>query len=165
MTKKLHPAEQYVEQVLSGVIPACQWVKLACERYLSDKANALQMGWKFDPRSAQRSINFFERVLKHYQGEWAGKSFKLLPWQQFVIWNLDGWKNADGTRRFTQVSVFDPVKTEKQNWQPGAVCMQWATTANALPKFTVPQPTKTRLRSHLRELSTCLHSRTAYLKN
>ena len=119
MTKKLHPAEQYVEQVLSGVIPACKWVKLACERYLSDKANALQMGWKFDPRSAQRSINFFERVLKHYQGEWAGKSFKLLPWQQFVICNLDGWKNADGTRRFTQVSVFVPRKNGKTELAAG----------------------------------------------
>lgn len=117
--KKLHPAEQYVEDVLSGKIPACKWVKLACKRYLDDKANALEKGWKFDTRAAQRSINFFERILKHYQGEWAGKPFLLLPWQQFIIWNLDGWYNADGSRRFTQVSIFVPRKNGKTELAAG----------------------------------------------
>ncbi|MGM9738918.1 MAG: terminase large subunit domain-containing protein [Candidatus Cryptobacteroides sp.] len=34
------------------------------------------------------------------KGEWAGQRFRLEPWQQFIIWNIFGWKNADDTRRF-----------------------------------------------------------------
>jgi phage terminase large subunit-like protein len=117
--KKLHPAEQYVEDVLSGKMPACKWVKLACERYKHDRAAMLTHGWKFDERSAQRSINFYERILKHYQDEWAGKPFLLLPWQQFIIWNLDGWYNADGSRRFSQVSIFVPRKNGKTELASG----------------------------------------------
>ena len=46
-----------------------------------------------------RAIHFIEK-LKHTKGEWAGQRFRLEPWQQFVLWNIFGWKNADGTRRF-----------------------------------------------------------------
>lgn len=116
---KIHPAEQYVEDVLSEKIPACRWVKLACQRYLDDKDRMLDKGWRFDARGAQRTINFFEKVLRHYQDEWAGKPFKLLPWQQFVLWNLDGWRNADGTRRITQVSIFIPRKNGKTELASG----------------------------------------------
>ena len=31
-------ARHYAEQVLAGEIPACRWVKLACERQLNDLA-------------------------------------------------------------------------------------------------------------------------------
>lgn len=117
--KKNYPAEKYANDVISGKIPACKYVKLACKRYFDDLNNMLQQGWIFDRKSAQRSINFFERILKHYQDEWAGKPFILLPWQKFVLWNLDGFKKADGTRRFTQVSIFIPRKNGKTELAAG----------------------------------------------
>ena len=96
---KLHPAEIYAQQVLSGEVLVCEFVLLAIKRYYRDLDEALDRGWHFDRKSAQRAINFIQK-LKHTKGEWAGQRFRLEPWQQFVLWNIFGWKNADGTRRF-----------------------------------------------------------------
>ncbi len=89
----------YAQQVRSREILTCELVQLAVERYFRDLDNALDKGWYFDRKAAQRAISFIEK-LKHTKGEWAGQRFKLEPWQQFTLWNIFGWKNADGTRRF-----------------------------------------------------------------
>ncbi len=96
---KLHPAEQYAEDVRAGKMLACEYVRLAVERYYADLDNALDMGWHFDRKAAGRAIKFIES-LKHTKGEWAGQKFLLEPWQQFAVWNIFGWKLADSTRRF-----------------------------------------------------------------
>lgn len=90
--------EQYIQDVLDGTIPACKWVKLACQRHVRDLEEL--DGFYFDPGAAQLVINFFG-LLKHSKGEWAGTPIRLEPWQQFIVWVLFGWKRADdGTRRF-----------------------------------------------------------------
>lgn len=100
MTKtKLSIAEQYAQDVAEQKVLTGEFVQLAVKRYYADMNNALDRGWYFDRKAAQRAIGFIER-LKHTKGEWAGQRFKLEPWQQFVLWNIFGWKNADGTRRF-----------------------------------------------------------------
>lgn len=96
---KKYPAELYAEQVRSGEILVCEYVRLAVERYYADLDRALDMERYFDKKAAMRAIHFIEK-LKHTKGEWAGQRFRLEPWQQFVLWNIFGWKNADGTRRF-----------------------------------------------------------------
>lgn len=96
---KKNPAELYAGQVRSGEILVCEYVRLAVERYYADLDRALDMGRYFDKKAAMRAIHFIEK-LKHTKGEWAGQRFRLEPWQQFVLWNIFGWKNADGTRRF-----------------------------------------------------------------
>ena len=96
---KKYPAELYAEQVRSGEILVCEYVRLAVERYYADLDRALDMGRYFDKKAAMRAIRFIEK-LKHTKGEWAGQRFRLESWQQFVLWNIFGWKNADGTRRF-----------------------------------------------------------------
>lgn len=96
---KKYPAELYAEQVRGGAVLVCEYVQLAVKRYYRDLDNALDRGWYFDKKFAMRAINFIER-LKHTKGEWAGQRFRLEPWQQFVLWNIFGWRNADGTRRF-----------------------------------------------------------------
>ena len=101
---KLHPAETYAQQVRTGNILTCEFVQLAVDRYYRDMDNALDKGWYFDRKAAQRAISFIER-LKHTKGQWAGLRFKLEPWQQFIIWNIFGWKMADGTRRFRYAYV------------------------------------------------------------
>ena len=104
MNKKLHTAEVYAEQILNGEILTCELVQLAVKRYFSDIDNVLERGWYFDRKAAARAIKFIES-LKHTKGEWAGQRFKLEPWQQFVVWNIFGWKLADGTRRFRYVYI------------------------------------------------------------
>lgn len=101
--KSTYPSEQivarYIDDVLSGAIPASAWVKKACRRHLDDLANGSSRGLRFDKTDAQFAIDFFA-ILKHSKGQWAGRPFVLEPWQQFIVWNLFGWKRADGTRRF-----------------------------------------------------------------
>jgi phage terminase large subunit-like protein len=58
------------------------------------------MGLDFDVKTASRVIRFFS-LLKHSKGEWAGQVFRLEPWQEFILWNLFGWKwKVSGLRRF-----------------------------------------------------------------
>ena len=105
MTKtKIHPAEQYAQQVLAGEVMVCEFVTLAVKRYYNDLKNALDKGWYFDRKAAIRAIGFIEK-LKHTKGKWAGQRFKLESWQQFILWNIFGWMKADGTRRFRYVYV------------------------------------------------------------
>ncbi len=105
MTKtKLHPAEQYAQQVLDGDVLVCEYVTLAVKRYYNDLDNALDKGWYFDRKAAIRAIGFIEK-LKHTKGKWAGQRFKLESWQQFILWNIFGWMKADGTRRFRYAYV------------------------------------------------------------
>uniref|UniRef100_UPI004056C280 terminase large subunit domain-containing protein n=1 Tax=Alistipes sp. TaxID=1872444 RepID=UPI004056C280 len=96
---KIHTAEEYAQQVMSGEVLVCEYVRLAVERYYNDLDVALDRGWHFDRKAGARAINFIQK-LKHTKGVWAGQRFKLEPWQQFIIWNIFGWMNADGTRRF-----------------------------------------------------------------
>ena len=101
--RKTQPAERvvsrYIDQVLSGKIPAASWVKKACQRHIDDLRTASARGLYFDPDAAQFVIDFFS-ILKHSKGRWAGQQFKLEPWQQFILCVLFGWMRQDGARRF-----------------------------------------------------------------
>jgi phage terminase large subunit-like protein len=92
-------AMRYVEDVLAGRRRECRWVRLACERHVNDLRTGHERGLWFDERAARTVIAFFG-LLRHSKGEWAGAPVALEPWQQFHLWNLFGWKRADGTRRF-----------------------------------------------------------------
>ena len=92
-------ATAYIDAVLSGTIPACQWVRLACQRHVDDLAHGASRGLRFDTEAAEHAVGFF-RFLKHSKGEWAGRPLTLEPWQQFYLWTLFGWKRDDDTRRF-----------------------------------------------------------------
>ena len=100
-----HRAEQYAEDVRSGKIVACHWVKQAVERYYRDLDQALDKGWVFSRQHAERAINFIER-LRHVKGKWAGEYLKLEPWQCFILWNAFGWLMAGTmTRRYTELYI------------------------------------------------------------
>lgn len=92
-------AEQYVDDVLSGKQVACTWIVKACQRHRHDLIHGHERGLTFDAAAAIKVLKFFS-ILKHSKGEWAGQPITLEPWQQFLIWCLFGWKQADGTRRF-----------------------------------------------------------------
>jgi phage terminase large subunit-like protein len=103
-TNPKHPVEVYVLSVIAGLVRASTLVRLACERHVRDLKIGHERGLHFDPVSAQRAIDFFQ-FLKHSKGEWAGQSFELSPWQQFIVYSIFGWKKADGTRRYRVAHV------------------------------------------------------------
>jgi phage terminase large subunit-like protein len=92
-------AQEYAAAVLNGEQVACRQVVQACRRYLDDLEHGEERGLWFDERAAQLAIVFFQ-VVHHWKGEWAGQPIVLEPWQQFMVWNVFGWKREDGTRRF-----------------------------------------------------------------
>ena len=114
----MHPAEKWAKNVIAGKIPACELVKLACQRHFDDLETGVDRGLYFDREAAQRSIKFFG-FLKHYKGKYNGKKFELEHWQMFVNWNIFGWKKADGTRRFRYVYVEIPRKNGKTTYAAG----------------------------------------------
>ena len=55
---------------------------------------------KYDKEKAELwRINFIE-CLSHTKGTWAGKPFKLLPWQEQIIRDLFGVIKPNGYRQF-----------------------------------------------------------------
>lgn len=103
-------ATAYARSVISGKVPACKWVRLACERHLRDLASGR---WFWDVKAAEKAIAFL-RLLRHYKGEFAGQQFEPLPWQCFVVGSLFGWKvKRGGVRRFRYALVVVPRKNGK----------------------------------------------------
>lgn len=109
-------ATVYMNDVLSGKITACKWVRLACERQHKDlkKQNSFGFGYSFSHKRAEKACQFIE-LLPHVKGEKASKheTFDLEPWQCFFICVIFGWVDAEGFRRFQRVYIEVPRKNGK----------------------------------------------------
>ncbi|WP_031597614.1 terminase large subunit [Ferrovum myxofaciens] len=104
-------ARQYARAVLAGRIPACRWVRLACQRQIDDLARfkGRSSPYRFNPvltdasglryRPADRACAFVERLC-HVKGPLAGDAIKPEPWQVFILTTVFGWVKVDGKRRF-----------------------------------------------------------------
>lgn len=79
--------------------------RLARERATKDRRRLRKLGYRYDPSLARRAVQFFERYLKHHEGEWAGNSFKLEEWQKFIFREVFGWLRPDGSRRYRTAYV------------------------------------------------------------
>jgi phage terminase large subunit-like protein len=75
--------------------------------------------YTFDERAASVAVAFFERVLRHSMGEWAGQPFILQPWQRQLVRDVFGWKRPDGTRRYRKVYLEIPRKNGKSTLAAG----------------------------------------------
>ena len=75
----------------------------------------------YDDRAAQGAVRFFERLLVHTKGEWAGQPFVLEDWQRDeIIKPLFGWKRAsDGMRRYRTAYIEIPRKNGKSSMAAG----------------------------------------------
>jgi phage terminase large subunit-like protein len=68
--------------------------------------------YHYDKKTADKAV-FFISHLKHTKGRWAGKFFKLLPWQETIIRDVFGTLREDGTRRYRIVYTEIPKKNGK----------------------------------------------------
>lgn len=108
-------AEKYARDVIDGRIPACKWVRLACQRHFDDKEKSASKGYRyrFDRAKAQRVCTFGEK-LPHVKDKWAGKALILEPWQCFILCMIFGWVDkTTGYRRFRRADIMIPRKNGK----------------------------------------------------
>jgi phage terminase large subunit-like protein len=116
----------YIEDVLSGKVVVCKYVRLAVERHVNDLArqNTEEFPFYFDAKAANRKIAFSQDQ-RHIKGEWAKRKMKITlePWQQFIDAMIFGWKRSNsGLRRFTKAYIEVARKNGKT--------IMGATTAN-----------------------------------
>ena len=135
-----HPVTEYAEKVVRGEILAGEYVIAACQRHIKDLKRSSIF---FDPDAADYIFDYFRIVLRLSVGEWDGKPFELLPWEQFVVGSLFGWhKSDDGYRRFRKAYVETAKGSGKSpvaagigvfgltaDKEPGAIILFCATTS------------------------------------
>jgi phage terminase large subunit-like protein len=100
----------YAEGVVAGRTPAGSLARLACARFLRDKAAADgESGfWCFNAALVEAAL-LFAGQMPNIKGPEAGKPLRLMPWQRFVFANLFGFvERGTTTRRFRQAVVYVP---------------------------------------------------------
>lgn len=114
----VNTGNQYARQIVAGEIPACEWVRYACQRHLDDLAkidNPEFPDWPyyFDQVKANRFCKFAE-LMPHVEGKWKSITIVLEPWQCFIFCAVFGWvKRADNLRRFRKALVVIPARNSK----------------------------------------------------
>jgi len=115
-----HPSTRYANDVLSGKILACKWVKLACQRQLDDLEHGHERGLYFDYDAANHALKFFSHLRLWKGRDYKDKEFVLAPHYQFITSCITGWKREnDGTRRFRMSYNEMARKGAKSTWEGG----------------------------------------------
>jgi phage terminase large subunit-like protein len=125
-------ANDYMQGVVSKQIPACLFVRQACERQLTDLETD-GLPFTFDLGRAEAICSFLEQ-LPHIKGVWAkrGELIHLEDWQCFKLTTPFGWVYTEdihndegdlvareGTRRFRTVYLEEPRKQAKSTIAAG----------------------------------------------
>lgn len=102
--------DEYANSVLDGSIVSCEAIYLACKRY---KEWFKRDDIYFDEEDVKLKIRFIAK-LKHTTGIHNNKPFILLPWQQFAVANIFGWKwKSTGYRVTKKVFIMISRKNGK----------------------------------------------------
>jgi len=117
--KHIDGFNRYVNGVLIGEIPACKWVKLACERHRRD-LKASKKGsfpYYFDEDEVENVCDFIE-LLPHVKGKWAAdpktQTIELEIWQKFILGSIFAWKKkSNDKRRYHKARIYVPRKNGK----------------------------------------------------
>lgn len=110
-------ANRWARAVIRGQVPACRYVRLACQRHIDDliKSKSASFAYKFDPKKAEKYLKLAQ-LMPHVKGEWARKRqlITLEPWQKFGLAATFGWvKKRSGLRRFRESYWEVPRKNGK----------------------------------------------------
>jgi len=105
---------RYIDNITSGAVPACEYIKQAIERHCNDllRQNTEEFPYYFDESKAERALLFVSK-LKHTKGEWHRKPFEIQDHQAFRIASIFGWQRTGGGRRFRRCYIEIPRKNGK----------------------------------------------------
>ena len=93
--EKTDKYKEYALQVVNNEITACNYIKLACQKYLD---------WferddiEFRHEKADRVINFCSK-LRHFTGRFNNQPFILQPFQKWIIYNIYGFYYTNTNER------------------------------------------------------------------
>lgn len=107
-----------------------KWIRLACKRFIEDLDRAKQKNppFVFDENEVDRVCEFISN-LPHVEGKWSSSNISLLDFQVFFLANLFGFRNLDGTRRFTSV-LFAVARKNAKSTLAAAVGLYCLTMEN-----------------------------------
>lgn len=114
---------QYVEDILNKRIASCEAIFLACKQF---KERFKRSDIYFDYSDVDRRIKFVSKM-KHWTGVHNGKSFELLPWQQFAFAGIFGWKWVNNNTRVTKNVLIMPVRKTGKTTLMAAIALVMAT--------------------------------------
>ena len=135
---------KYAEDVVSGRIVACQWVKLACRRFLDD----INSPDYYLDESKYKTITSFMGVLKHYASGAAGKPFILEPWEDFIVCNIFCLYRTDNRmRKYKTAHVSVARKNGKTTF--AAALSLFALIADGEPAASVIMAANSREQGHI----------------
>ncbi len=117
----VHPCTQYALDVVAGRRVTGHMEMLACQRHLDDLARRddAAFPWIFDEEKANRIYDWF-KYCRHTEGQLAGESIELLPFQQFDLGCIFGWVGKEtGIRRFEKAYIQVARKNGKSTEMSG----------------------------------------------
>jgi phage terminase large subunit-like protein len=135
---------QYANDVVSGKILACQWVKLACKRFLDDINS---QDYYFDEKK-YNTLTTFTGVMKHYSSGAAGNPFILEPWEDFIICNIFCLYRVD-TRRRKYKTAHISVSRKNGKTTLAAALGLFALIADGEPAASVIMAANSREQAHI----------------
>ena len=115
--KELDKYKVYANKVVQGEIVACNYVKLACRRYLSFFEK-----YDFRPEKVCKVVNFISR-LKHFTGAHNGKPFKLLPYQEWIIYSIFGFYHKGTDKRVTNYVYIELARKQGKTALAAAIAL------------------------------------------
>lgn len=158
--------KQYMADVLSNKVEACDLVKKAVIRQQKDLKRFCKKGslYFFDPKEGAKACKFLS-LLTHTKGVLAGQPIKLEPWQVYNVMVIFGWRRtADNGRRFRRVYIEVPRGNGKSilssgvalycllaDGEPGADVYSFATTRDQAKIVFNDAQQMVRLNQPLRE--------------
>ena len=83
------------------------------EKYIYTPTRFMLPDSHYDEMKADCAVAFIEQLRHVKTREWAGKPFKLLPWQETIVRDLFGIIKANGFRQFRHAFVCVPKKSGK----------------------------------------------------
>lgn len=89
------------------------------QRHINDlkraKSNDPDFPYYYDWKAGEHAVRFIQ-LLRHVEGEWAGRPFTLSDWQEWdIVRPIFGWKKLDGRRRFRDAFISVARKNGKSS--------------------------------------------------
>ena len=95
---------------------------------------------------ADRAVAFIS-ALKHTKGEWHGKNFELLPWQEKVVRDVFGTVKENGYRQYNTAYIEIPKKQGKSELAAAVALYLWLETENGARRYMAALRIGSRLQS------------------